>query len=59
MGGDMDNISSPLTYLPISRRTIGVVGLTAALLLGVPAGAFAGGTPLCQGEVRQIILLNY
>lgn len=31
--------------LPISRRTIGAVGLTAAFLLGAPAGALAGGTP--------------
>jgi collagen type VII alpha len=41
MGSDMNNTNSPLTYLPISRRTIGAVGLTAALLLGVPAGALA------------------
>jgi hypothetical protein len=45
MGGHMNNTNSPLTYLPLSRRTIGAVGLTAALLLGVPAGALAGGTP--------------
>jgi Glycine rich protein/Collagen triple helix repeat (20 copies) len=45
MGGDMNNTSSPLTYLPITRRTIGAAGLAAALLLGAPAGALAGGTP--------------
>src|SRR5271168_2715935 len=41
MSGRMNNLNSPLTYLPISRRTIGAAGLTAALLLGAPAGAFA------------------
>jgi Collagen triple helix repeat (20 copies) len=45
MSGRMNNLNSPLTYLPVSRRTIGAAGLTAALLLGAPAGAFAGGTP--------------
>ena len=41
MSGRMNNTNSSLTYLPISRRTIGAIGLTAALLLGAPAGALA------------------
>ncbi len=61
MSGRMNNLTSLPTYLPtsspvsdaprrahglsISRRTIGAVGLTAALLLGAPAGALAGGAP--------------